>query len=69
MQRKETGRYKTISIVGERVRAFVPAPLPPEPALMLDGSFQRLLETAVLALARISHQSCYGVSNRLNSVG
>ena len=53
MQRKETGRYETISIVGERVCAFVPAPLPPEPALTLDGSFQRLLETAMLALGRL----------------
>ena len=53
MQRKETGRYETISIVGERVRAFVPAPLPPEPTLTLDGSFQRLLETAMLALGRL----------------
>ena len=38
---------------GEHVRAFVPAPLPPKPALVLDGSLQQTLESAVLALGRL----------------
>ena len=53
MQRGEMGRYEVTSIGGERVRAFVPAPLPPNPALVLDGPLQQALESAVLALGRL----------------
>ena len=53
MQRGEIGRYEVTSIGGERVRAFVPAPLPPNPALVLDGPLQQALESAVLALGRL----------------
>lgn len=53
MQRKETGIYRTTSVAGERVRAFVPAPLPPKPALELHGPLQQMLESAVLALGRL----------------
>ncbi len=38
---------------GEKVRAFVPDPLPPEPPLDLSGGRQRLLEKATLALGRL----------------
>ena len=53
MRRGETGSYEETSIGGERVRAFVPAPLPPELVLVLDGSLQQGLESAVLALGRL----------------
>ena len=53
MQRKETGIYHVTSAAGERVRAFVPAPLPPTPVLELDGPLQQMLESAVLALGRL----------------
>ena len=53
MRRGEIGSYEVTSIGGERVRAFVPAPLPPQPALILDGSLQQVLESAVLALGRL----------------
>lgn len=53
MQRKETGSYHVTSVAGERVRAFVPAPLPPRPALELHGPLQQMLESAVLALGRL----------------
>ena len=53
MQRGEIGRYEVTSIGGERVRAFVPEPLPPNPALVLDGPLQQALESAVLALGRL----------------
>ena len=53
MQRKKIGRYEITSVRGERIRAFVPAPLPPKPALVLDGSLQQLFESAVLALGRL----------------
>lgn len=60
MQRGETGRYEVTTVGGERVRAFVPAPLPPVPPLSLDGSLQRALERAILALGRLD-----GVSTML----
>ena len=53
MQRGEIGRYEITSAGGEQVRAFVPLPLPPNPPLALDGSLQRALEAATLALGRL----------------
>ena len=53
MQRGEAGRYESTSAGGERVRAFVPLPLPPKPAIALDGSLQQELEAATLALGRL----------------
>jgi len=53
MKRGEGGHYEVTSVGGERVRAFVPAPLPPEPPLSLDGPLLRALEEAVLALGRL----------------
>ena len=53
MHRGENGSYEVTSVGGERVRAFVPAPLPPKPVLVLEGSLQQVLESAVLALGRL----------------
>ena len=53
MQRGEIGRYEITSAGGQQVRAFVPLPLPPNPPLALDGSLQRALEAATLALGRL----------------
>ena len=44
MQRGEIGRYEVTSTGGERIRAFVPAPLPSKPALVLGGSLSRVHE-------------------------
>lgn len=44
------GRYEQ-QVTG--YRAFIPAPLPPEPALVLDGELQALLSEASLALGRL----------------
>jgi len=60
MRRGETGRYEETAVGGERVRAFVPAPLPPEPAVVFQGDLQRTLESAVLSLGRLD-----GVSSLL----
>ncbi len=46
------GSYATSSVAGETVRAYVPPPLPPLPALRLDG-LQSLLETANQSLGRL----------------
>ena len=53
MQREKIGRYETVNAGGEQVRAFVPVPLPPVPAPVLDGPLQQALETAALALGRL----------------
>lgn len=37
MRRGETGHYRITTHGGEEVRSFVPAPLPPESPLRLDG--------------------------------
>ena len=53
MQRQAIGSYQSTNTGGEQVRAFVPAPLPPVPALALDGALQQELEAATLALGRL----------------
>ena len=53
MLRDGQGRYEVTAFGGERVQAFVPAPLPPNPPLILDGTLQQDLEAAVLALGRL----------------
>ncbi len=53
MHRERRGEYR-VSLTGEeQVRAFVPAPLPPLPALDLGGPRQHLLERAALAVGRL----------------
>jgi len=53
MRREESGSYQLTIVGGERVRAFVPAPLPPNPPLRMHGPLQQALESAVLALGRL----------------
>ncbi len=53
MRRQEIGRYETRVVGGERIRAFVPLPLPPNPPLALEGSLQQVLEDASLAVGRL----------------
>ena len=53
MLRENPGSYEITTVAAEQVRAFVPAPLPPNPPLALDGALQQALEAAVLALGRL----------------
>ncbi len=53
MRRSMPGRYEVSAASGEQVRAFIPAPLPPEPPLDLQGPLLRSLEAASLALGRL----------------
>jgi Fic family protein len=53
MRRSATGTYEVTTVGGEAVRAFIPRPLPPQPALDLGGPIQPLLERALLALGRL----------------
>jgi Fic family protein len=57
MKRDLTGRYAPSAAGGETVRAFVPAPLPPVPALDLSGDRQQRLEQATLAVGRLDSVS------------
>ncbi|MCL2700306.1 MAG: Fic family protein [Phycisphaerae bacterium] len=50
---KASGSYVRCSTAGEAFEAFVPAPLPPDPPLMLAEADQDLLEQANLALGRL----------------
>lgn len=61
MRRGQTGIYETTTTGGEKVRAFVPAPLPPKPPLVFAGDLQVALEAAVLAVGRLD-----GVSSLLS---
>jgi len=53
VKRNRTGNYETTSVGGEKVRAFVPAPLPPTPPLGIDGKVRTALDAALLALGRL----------------
>ncbi len=53
MKRGPAGQYEIAATGDETVRAFVPASLPPNPALDLSGARQRLLEQALLACGRL----------------
>ena len=53
MERPMPGRYEVAVAGGEQVRTFIPAPLPPKPALNLEGPLLQSLEAASLALGRL----------------
>lgn len=53
MKRGFTGIYDITSTGGEKIKAFVPKPLPPIPPLHQDEKRQKLLERATLALGRL----------------
>ena len=60
MRRGQTGHEITVGTVGERVQAFVPAPLPPDPPLVLAGPLEAAIERATVGLGRLD-----GVSSLL----
>lgn len=53
MLRGLTGHFVPVPSAGERCRAFVPNPLPPDPAIVLDGDLHELNERAAIALGRL----------------
>ncbi len=53
MKRGLTGEYQERLVGGEKVRAFIPSPLPPSQPVELDGHQNRLLEQATIALGRL----------------
>ena len=57
MKRELQGRYVTISTVGEKAQAFVPAPLPPLPPIDWTPELHRKFDQALLALGRLDSVS------------
>jgi len=65
MHRTATGQYVTTSTVGEPVRAFVPAPLPPDPPLAWTADLRERYDQALLALGRLDSVSILLPETRL----
>ncbi|KGO33405.1 cell division protein Fic [Desulfobulbus sp. Tol-SR] len=57
MRRDPQGRYVTISTVGEKVQAFIPAPLPPSPSIDWTPELRKKFDEALLALGRLDSVS------------
>lgn len=59
MQRELQGHYVTISTVGEKARAFVPAPLPPIPSIEWGPELRGKFDEAHLALGRLDSVAAF----------
>ena len=53
MKRTTQGSYEAVSTVGETVRAFVPAPLPPVPPIEWSPTLRSRFDEALVALGRL----------------
>jgi hypothetical protein len=57
MKRNLQGHYEVISTVGEKVNAFVPAPLPPQPPIDWTPELRSKFDQAHLSLGRLDSVS------------
>ena len=57
MKRKLQGTYLTVSTAGEKVKAFVPSPLPPVPSVEWTAERRDKFDQALLALGRLDSVS------------
>ena len=57
MKRKLQGRYVTTSTLGEKVKAFVPSPLPPDPPIKWTPELSEKFDLAHMALGRLDNVS------------
>ncbi|MBW1802122.1 MAG: Fic family protein, partial [Deltaproteobacteria bacterium] len=57
MERGLQGHYVTTSTVGEKVQAFVPAPLPPMPSIDWTPDLRDKFDNALMALGRLDSAS------------
>ncbi|MDR3628930.1 MAG: Fic family protein [Desulfocapsaceae bacterium] len=57
MNRKLQGKYVTITTVGEKAQAFVPAPLPPRPPIEWTPELRNKFDQALLSLGRLNSVS------------
>lgn len=53
MKRRIQGKYRVVSTLGEKVEAFVPKPLPPEPPIEWNAKLQMRFDQATLSLGRL----------------
>ena len=53
MKRALQGRYLTVAAAGESFKAFVPAPLPPHPAVVWTPSLRSRFDEALIAVGRL----------------
>lgn len=53
MHRQPPGQYRAVSTADEPFRAFVPAPLPPDPPLDWSPALRRRFDDALVALGRL----------------
>ena len=53
MKRPPPGQYVVVTTQGEPFKAFVPAPLPPKPALEWSAALRRQFDAANVALGRL----------------
>jgi Fic family protein len=53
MRRPVPGKYIEVAAADERFKAFVPAPLPPEPPIAWSAALRRRFDEALLALGRL----------------
>lgn len=53
MRRPVPGKYVEVAAAGERFKAFVPAPLPPDPPIDWSPALRRRFDEALLALGRL----------------
>ena len=65
MQRK-TGTYEITAVAGERVRAFIPAPLPPQRPVLQNEKFTQPLAATQEAIDRLNTVSALTVRARHN---
>ncbi len=59
MKRELQGHYVSISTVGEKARAFVPAPLPPQPPIEWTPELHGKFDQALLSLGRLDSMSTF----------
>jgi len=57
MKRALQGQYVTVSTIGERVQAFIPTPLPPDPPIDWTPELRERFDSALLALGRLDSVS------------
>ncbi len=57
MKRKLQGHYITVSTAGEKVKAFVHSPLPPDPPIVWSPELREKFDRALLALGRLDSVS------------
>lgn len=54
MKRTHTGDYEITAVAGERVKAFIPAPLPPVPGIDISPELQQSHDQALIAVGELN---------------